>query len=71
MEWVKVRGNNTNDILFVCFIGTLYCYCLTDINTEIKEVILNVNICTLREYKLRSGVNWREMFTPKRHLKKA
>ena len=44
-----------------------YYYCLTDINTEIKEVIFNFSLCKVRECRLRSGVNWQEMFKPKRH----
>jgi hypothetical protein len=46
---------------------SLYYYHLTDINTEIEEVILNFNLCRLKECKLRSHINWQEMFKPKRH----
>jgi len=45
----------------------LYFYCLTDINTEIKVVIFNFSLCNMRQCTLRSGVNWQEMFKPKRH----
>jgi hypothetical protein len=45
----------------------LYYYCLTDINTEIKEVIFNFSLCKMRECKLRSGANWQEVFKPKRY----
>ena len=44
-----------------------YYYCLPDINTEIKEVIFNFSLRKVRECKLRSSVNWQEVFKPKRH----
>jgi hypothetical protein len=45
----------------------LYYYCLTDINTEIKEVIFNFSLCKVRQCTSRIGVNWQEMFKPIRH----
>ena len=44
-----------------------YSYCLIDIKTEVKEVIFNFSPCKVSECKLRSGVNWQEMFKLKRH----
>jgi hypothetical protein len=50
------------------------CICIiiiTHINTGIKEAIFSFSLSKVREHKLESGVNWQEMFKPKRHLKKA
>jgi hypothetical protein len=52
---------------FHMLIRYMYYYCLTAINTGIKEVLFNFSSCKVRECKLRSGVNWQEMFKSKRH----
>jgi hypothetical protein len=46
------------------YVHVLLYYCLFDLNTEIKEVVVVIcfSLCKLRGCKLRGGVNLQEMF---------